>query len=107
MTQADMIKLISEETNLRSGAVREVLRKFTKYFCVSLQNEENIRIGIGVFELRKRPPRPAYDFQKKEKITLPSASYISFRPSTTVQQVLKERDTQLSFSFVDDLAPVK
>lgn len=101
MKQADIAKIISRRTNITQNSVKEVLRALAQFFADAFEEGEAIRLGFGVFETKMRPPKPAYDFKAKKKITLPPATYVVYRPSSKIQQILREKDAQLAFDFVN------
>lgn len=101
MKQADIAKIISRRTNITQNSVKDVLRALSQFFVDAFEEGEPIRLGFGMFETKMRPPKPAYDFKAKQKITLPPATYVVYRPSSRIQQVLKEKDAQLAFDFVN------
>lgn len=107
MKQTELAKIISKRSSLRLTAVNAVLRNLALVMTEALEADETIRLGIGIFEPKMRPPKPAYDFKAKKKITLPPATYVAFRPSSRIQQVLKEKDAQLAFDFAkqNDVSP--
>jgi len=102
MKQSEIAKHISKRTHLRLSAVNTVLRSLCQIMSEALEADDTVRINIGVFEPRMRPPKPAYDFNEKKKITLPPATYVVYRPASKIQQMLKEKDAQLAFNFAKD-----
>jgi nucleoid DNA-binding protein len=100
MTQSQITKIISRRTNITQNSVREVLRALTQFFNEAFEEDVPIRMAIGSFESKMRPPKPAYDFKMGKKITLPPATRIVYKPSTRIQQTLKAKDAQLAFDFL-------
>lgn len=101
MKQSDLLKLVSYETGVKYESCRKVLRKITKYLAVALDNEDEFRIGMGTFYIKRRGPKPVQNFKTGGRYMLPETYKVTFTPSNYIKGVLKRKDSNLH-SFVSE-----
>lgn len=89
MTKADIVELIAVKTGFskkESGVLVELVFETMKS---TLIEGENLKItGFGNFRVRVKSDRLGRNPQTGEEITIASRRVLTFKPSTTLKQVI-------------------
>jgi nucleoid DNA-binding protein len=95
MTQNELITLISNDTGFQYKTVLTILRKLAVYMAIGVENDEECLLGIGKFAMQLRKGRMAYNFQTKEKYTLPSYYAVKYTPSRYIKKALNKKSIEI------------
>ena len=107
MKQRELIALIAKDANLRYDVVRKVLRKLTLYTCVAIEQGEQIRFGLGTFQLRERPPKQVHNFKTNNRYIMGPTNQIVYFPSAYVKITVKKANVALQEQYEAELKNVK
>lgn len=90
MKQSHLIRLVSNDTGVKYGDVRRILRKVTKYVAVALEQGDDCRMGVGTFTVKQRKAKEVTNFQTRQRYMLPATHLIKFVPSNYLKGTLKK-----------------
>lgn len=87
MTKRELLKKLSENTELSQKAVNEVLEALVRTITIETRNKGNVvRIaGLGTFYRKSAASRRGFNPLLKKKITIPAYRSVGFRVSDTLK----------------------
>ncbi len=91
MNKQELVKAISEKTNMTQKDVSSVLGSFEEVVKETLAKSDKVQlIGFGTFEAKKRAERKGFNPQNpKEKITIPAMTVPTFKAGKAFKDALK------------------
>lgn len=89
MNKVELSKVVSEKTGITKKQAAEVVDAVFDAIVEALKKDEEVKIGsFGQFKLKTRAPREARNPATGEKIQVPSATGVSFKPSKVLKDQL-------------------
>ena len=93
MTQADIVKAISENTGIEKMAVQKTVEAFMESVKGSLIKGEDVFLrGFGSFVLKTRAEKTARDIAKNVTITIPAHNIPAFKPAKSFVAEVKDNN---------------
>ena len=91
MTNADLVKNISDKTGMDKSDVQMIAEKFMNEVKNSLKNNENVYIrGFGSFIVKKRAEKTGRNISKNVAVVIPAHNIPAFKPSKTFVNSVKQ-----------------
>ena len=91
MTKKDMAKAIAEEMGLTQGQVQQIVQRVFDGIIDTLVDEGRIELrNFGVFEVKKRKPRPARNPRTGEKVLVPEKAVVTFKPGLEMEEKVRK-----------------
>lgn len=91
MTQSELVQLISIETGYSEDKIRKIVRKMTKYLCVALETDNELKLSIGVFKLKKNDkPKEVHNFETGTRYKVAPKYKAIFEPSKYVKKTINK-----------------
>ena len=88
MTKADLIRKISEKTDLNKANSERALNACMEGIEESLVNEGKLTLtGFGTFSVKDRKERKGRNPQTGEEINIPASKAVKFRPGKTLRDI--------------------
>jgi len=88
MTKADLIRKISEKTDLNKANSERALNACMEGIEESLVNEGKLTLtGFGTFSVQDRKERKGRNPQTGEEINIPANKAVKFRPGKTLRDI--------------------
>ena len=86
MTKADLIRKISEKTDLNKANSERALNACMEGIEESLVNEGKLTLtGFGTFSVENRKERKGRNPQTGQEITIPASRVVKFRPGKNLK----------------------
>ena len=77
----ELIRLVSNESDIRQKNVRAVLEGLNSVLCKELKKGNSVKIaGLGKFERKENKPRNIKDINSKEQMTIKPKDSVRFAP---------------------------
>jgi len=93
MKKEELLIKVSEEAGVKSAVAKRVIKALIKTVGRTIQNGDKVTLtGMGTFRIKKRKPKPARNLQTGETVQLPEGKKISFKPSLSFKQLLKNKE---------------
>ena len=91
MTKAELVKEVSNKTNLTKKKAEEVINATFETISQALAKGERLHIpAFGVFYVKERKERTGINPQTGEKITIPAKKVATFKVSKALESKLNE-----------------
>ncbi len=88
MTKADLIRKISEKTDLNKANSERALNACLESIEESLVNEGKLTLtGFGTFSVQDRKERKGRNPQTGQEINIPASKAVKFRPGKTLRDI--------------------
>ena len=88
MTKVDLIRKISEKTDLNKANSERALNACMEGIEESLVNEGKLTLtGFGTFSVQDRKERKGRNPQTGEEINIPASKAVKFRPGKTLRDI--------------------
>ena len=95
MKKLDIIKKISEKTNLQKEEAQVVFNKFLEKIKEELLNNGRIEIrGFGVFGIKTKKGGVVRNPKTGIKLTVPDRRKLYFKPSKELKKAIMENDSK-------------
>lgn len=106
MTKKDIVRLVSERTDLSQQAVKEIVQQTLESIIEVLVRNSRIELrNFGVFKVKKRAARNARNPRTGEEVLVPEHETVTFKPGKKmVSYVQRERQKRTA---ADDNADAK
>lgn len=89
MTKAELVKRISDKTNVNHDDVLTVVEEFMNSVKVVLARGENIYLrGFGTFELKERKQKVARNISTNTQLVVPAHNIPFFKPCKTFKDAV-------------------
>ena len=80
MNKAELVKAMSDETNLTQKDVEKVLNSFVNVVSDALANKDKVQlVGFGTFETRERAERTGRNPQTGAEMKIPASVVPAFK----------------------------
>jgi nucleoid DNA-binding protein len=90
MTKKDLAKNIADELGLTVNMVKEVIKQVFDGIIETLVQEGRVELrNFGVFEVKKRKPRPARNPKTGEVVSVPERRTVRFKAGKEVMERIK------------------
>jgi DNA-binding protein HU-beta len=90
MTKENLIQVIIKKTGFSKRQSSEVLNVILEEISKTLSKGEKIVLtGFGTFEVRQRAAREGRNPKTGEKIQIPAAKILKFKPGRTLKEAVK------------------
>jgi integration host factor subunit beta len=87
VTKKDLVKAISEGLGLTSLVALQAVQRVFDGITEALVEQGRIELrNFGVFEVKKRKPRPARNPRTGEKVTVPARMVVTFKPGREMEE---------------------
>jgi DNA-binding protein HU-beta len=87
ISTSQIIEQVAERTGSSKQAAKTAVRAVLEALGERLAAGDRIQLtGFGTFEVRERSARQVMNPKTKEKMTIPAAKAIGFRPSSQLKQ---------------------
>ena len=91
MNKAELVKAMSDETNLTQKDVEKVLNSFVNVVSDALANKDKVQlVGFGTFDVRKRSARKGRNPQTKEEIKIPASKAPAFKAGKALKELVNK-----------------
>jgi nucleoid DNA-binding protein len=81
VTKKEMAKAIAQEMGIDQRQAQEMVQRVFDAITETLVQEGRIELrNFGVFEVKKRKPRKAYNPRTGEKVKVPARMVVTFKP---------------------------
>ena len=88
MNKSDLIRKVSEKTEMSKAASERALNACLESIEDSLVNEGKLTLtGFGTFSVQDRKERKGRNPQTGEEITIPANKAVKFRPGKTLRDI--------------------
>lgn len=95
MKKEELVSRVSEKAKVKHEVAKRVIKSLVKTIGESIQTGEKVTLtGLGTFRIKTRKAKPARNLQTGETVHLPEGKKISFKPSLSFKQLLKNGPTQ-------------
>ena len=92
MKKEELLAKVSEKAKVKNEVAKRVIKSLIQAIGESIQGGEKVTLtGLGTFRIKARKPKPARNLQTGEAVQLPEGKKISFKPSLSFKQLLKNR----------------
>ncbi|GHT95499.1 DNA-binding protein HU-beta [Alphaproteobacteria bacterium] len=89
MNKSELVKAVSEKTELSQGDVEKFLNGFMKVVIETLANGQEISlVGFGSFSRVERSARTGRDFKTGESTTVPAYRTVKFKPGKNLKDAV-------------------
>ncbi len=98
MTKKDIVRLVSEKTDLSQQLVKEIVQKTFESIIEVLVQDGRIELrNFGVFKVKERVARIARNPRTSEEVWVPEHETVAFKPGKMmVSQVQRQRSRKTS-----------
>ena len=87
MNKAELVKAMSDETNLTQKDVEKVLNSFVNVVSDALSNKDKVQlVGFGTFETRERAERTGRNPQTGAEMKIPASVVPSFKAGKALKE---------------------
>jgi len=91
MTKEDMAKAIAQEMGITQKQVQQIVQRVFDGIIATLVEKGRIELrNFGVFEVKKRKPRPARNPRTGEKVWLPERAVVTFKPGREMEEKVRK-----------------
>jgi|ERR1700733_13192020 len=90
MTQNEIIRLVSLETGYSPDKIKKTLRKITKYLCVALETDGELKMSFGNIHLRKSKVKEVQHFGSNTRYKIAPRYKIEIIPSIYVKKSINK-----------------
>ena len=89
MNKAELVKAMSDETNLTQKDVEKVLNSFVNVVSDALANKDKVQlVGFGTFETRERAERTGRNPQTGEAVKIAARTVPGFKAGNKLKDAL-------------------
>lgn len=87
MNKAELVKAMSDETNLTQKDVEKVLNSFINVVSDALANKDKVQlVGFGTFETRERAERTGRNPQTGAEMKIPASVVPAFKAGKALKE---------------------
>lgn len=87
MNKAELVKAMSDETNLTQKDVEKVLNSFVNVVSDALSNKDKVQlVGFGTFETRERAERTGRNPQTGAEMKIPASVVPAFKAGKALKE---------------------
>ena len=87
MNKAELVKAMSDETNLTQKDVEKVLNSFVNVVSDALANKDKVQlVGFGTFETRERAERTGRNPQTGAEMKIPASVVPAFKAGKSLKE---------------------
>ena len=87
MNKAELVKAMSDETNLTQKDVEKVLNSFVNVVSDALANKDKVQlVGFGTFETRERAERTGRNPQTGAEMKIPASIVPAFKAGKALKE---------------------
>lgn len=87
MNKAELVKAMSDETNLTQKDVEKVLNSFVNVVSDALANKDKVQlVGFGTFETRERAERTGRNPQTGAEMKIPASVVPAFKAGKALKE---------------------
>ena len=87
MNKAELVKALSDETNLTQKDVEKVLNSFVNVVSDALANKDKVQlVGFGTFETRERAERTGRNPQTGAEMKIPASVVPAFKAGKALKE---------------------
>lgn len=91
MNKAELVKAMSDETNLTQKDVEKVLNSFVNVVSDALANKDKVQlVGFGTFETRERAARKGKNPQTGEELNIPACIAPAFKAGKALKETVNK-----------------
>ena len=91
MNKAELVKAMSDETNLTQKDVEKVLNSFVNVVSDALANKDKVQlVGFGTFETRERAARKGKNPQTGEELNIPAFIAPAFKAGKALKETVNK-----------------
>ena len=85
-----LLEKICAKSKVNGSVAKRVVKSLIHAIGESIQNGEKVTLtGLGTFKIKNCKPKVARNMQTGETVQLPAGKKISFKPSLSFKQLLK------------------
>ena len=97
MTKKDMANAIAQATRIDRTRVLNIVQQLFDGIIDLLVQEGRVELrGFGVFEVKRRKPRPARNPRTGERLWVPERFFVSFKAGQVVRDRVRQGDRRPS-----------
>ena len=91
MNKAELVKAMSDETNLTQKDVEKVLNSFVNVVSDALANKDKVQlVGFGTFETRERAERTGRNPQTGAEMKIPASVVPAFKAGKALKETVNK-----------------
>lgn len=91
MNKAELVKAMSDETNLTQKDVEKVLNSFVNVVSDALSNKDKVQlVGFGTFETRERAERTGRNPQTGAEMKIPASVVPAFKAGKALKETVNK-----------------
>jgi nucleoid DNA-binding protein len=87
VTKKDLARAIAEQMSIPQALVQEIVQRVFDGITETLVHEGRLELrNFGVFEVKRRKPRPARNPRTGEKVLVPEKVVVTFKPGREMEE---------------------
>jgi nucleoid DNA-binding protein len=91
VTKKDLAKVIAEQRGVPQALAQEIVQRVFDGITATLVHEGRLELrNFGVFEVKRRGPRPARNPRTGEKVLVPERVVVTFKAGREMQERVRQ-----------------